>query len=296
MVPTTRPLVRTEDRSSGLSRSGRRRRRQLGEAEVQHLDESVRPAYHVLGLEIAVHDTCGVRSAQGSSDLQGEIERLAPPDGPSCQALSQRFALHELHRDKLLAVGCFAECVNRADVRMVQSGGGARLLLEAGDAGRVLRQIGRKNLEPTCRSSLRSRASHTSPMPPLPRRATISNASSRDPGPTAIRLREYNRRVRCRGGQWPASAPHRVAPVRVRWRSPITPSRARQAVFVAVVLLLSAIPVAARADLTLSNEQIRQVLLSPKVIKHREGWSSLAKAWSRSAPIAPDGRSSIHET
>jgi hypothetical protein len=67
-------------------------------------------------------------------------------------------------------------------------------------------------------------------------------------------------------------------------------------VFVAVVLLLSAIPVAARADLTLSNEQIRQVLLSPKVIKHREGWSSLAKAWSRSAPIAPDGRSSIHET
>jgi hypothetical protein len=147
MVPTTRPLVRTEDRSSGLSRSGRRRRRQLGEAEVQHLDESVRPAYHVLGLEIAVHDTCGVRSAQGSSDLHGEIERLAPPDGPSCQALSQRFALHELHRDKLLAVGCFAECVNRADVRMVQSGDGARLLLEAGDAGRVLRQIGRKNLE-----------------------------------------------------------------------------------------------------------------------------------------------------
>jgi serine/threonine protein kinase len=44
----------------------------------------------------------------------------------------------------------------------------------------------------TCRPSLRSRASHTSPIPPRPKGATISNASSRDPTPTGIRLREYS--------------------------------------------------------------------------------------------------------
>ena len=94
-----------------------------------------------------MHHARGVGRAQRRGDLHGEIERLAKRDGTSRQALAQRLAFHELHRDELLSVRRFAECVDGADVRVIEGGGRTSLLLEAGDSGRVLGQVRGQHLE-----------------------------------------------------------------------------------------------------------------------------------------------------
>jgi hypothetical protein len=88
-----------------------------------------------------MHDTRGVRRHQRGGDLDSDIEDLAQHDMATSEGLSQRLTLDVLHRDELLAVSRFTECIDGADVWMIEGGGGARLLLEAGHAGRILRQF-----------------------------------------------------------------------------------------------------------------------------------------------------------
>ena len=52
-----------------------------------------------------------------------------------------------LHRDELLSIGGLAERVYRADVWVIQGGGGARLLSEARNAGRIRRDVRAQHLE-----------------------------------------------------------------------------------------------------------------------------------------------------
>jgi hypothetical protein len=100
---------------------------QFRKPEIQHFDEAVGPAHHVLGLEIAVHDTGGMCGAHRRGDLDADVEGLAHGEVPQ-QPMAQCLAIDVLHRDELLAVRPFAQRVNRADVRMIESGGGSRPL------------------------------------------------------------------------------------------------------------------------------------------------------------------------
>jgi hypothetical protein len=94
-----------------------------------------------------VHDAGGVRSAQRGRDLDGDVEGFTKRDMTISEALPQRFARDVLHRDELLAVSRHAEPVDRADVGMIEGGGGPRLLFEPRQARFVLRDVRAQHLE-----------------------------------------------------------------------------------------------------------------------------------------------------
>ena len=146
---TDRPHHRSRDRPGGHCRRQdgtllHRRLRQLRQPEVQDLGEAVLRDHHVLGLQVAVHDAGRVGFRKTLGDLDSEVEqplggkRLARGD-----QLAQGPALDHLHRDVGGPVG-LTDVVDRQDVGMVESRGGARLLLEAlaavGVGGGGLRQ------------------------------------------------------------------------------------------------------------------------------------------------------------
>jgi hypothetical protein len=103
---------------------------QLGEAEVEDLDVAVLRDHDVVGLEVAVLDPCRVRLGERVGHLHGDLERLARRELPAGQQVAQRAALDQLHRDPG-DTRVLADVEHRDDVRVVERGGRARLLLEA---------------------------------------------------------------------------------------------------------------------------------------------------------------------
>ena len=88
---------------------------------------------------------CAAVSADATWTAMSRASRIG--SRRTAQSLPQRLALDVLHRDELLAVRRFAERVDGADVRMIERGGGTRLLPEPRDAVRVSRQVRAQNLE-----------------------------------------------------------------------------------------------------------------------------------------------------
>ncbi len=95
--------------------------RQLGESEVEHLDRAVGLDLDIGRLKVAMRDALLVRCFQRvgnlSCDACGLVERHRPP---------KAIPLDVLHNKVV-----WADVVQRANVGMVQSGHGPRLLLEA---------------------------------------------------------------------------------------------------------------------------------------------------------------------
>jgi len=58
-------------------------------------------------------------AVSGGGDRDSDVEDLAPHDMTTSEGPSQRLTLDVLHRDELLAVSRFTNCVNGADVRMI---------------------------------------------------------------------------------------------------------------------------------------------------------------------------------
>jgi hypothetical protein len=114
-----------------------------------------------------------VRDAQGGRDLNGDVESLTEREPRGCKPSSEGVARDVLHGEVVLAFG-FAERVNRADVRVIERRRGASLLLEADDASGITVRSAGRSLRATFRPRHSSVASHTSPMPPAPMRATTS--------------------------------------------------------------------------------------------------------------------------
>ena len=77
---------------------------ELGQAEVQHLHDAVRPEHHVLRLDVAMDDPGGVRGAQRGRDLNGDVERLTQREAGRGEPLPEGLPLDVLHRDVVLAV------------------------------------------------------------------------------------------------------------------------------------------------------------------------------------------------
>src|SRR5271165_2478494 len=88
----------------------------------------------VRGLDIAVNDAFGVSRVKRAGDLDSQREDGRKLHGPASDEVVQGRALKELHGYEGLAV-FFSNIVDRADIWMVQSGSGPRLLLKAPEKG-----------------------------------------------------------------------------------------------------------------------------------------------------------------
>jgi len=68
-----------------------------------------------------VHDALGERRIEPVRDLNPDLQKLGHFDGLAFDAVLQRAAFEQLHGDKRPALE-FADIVNRADIRMIESG------------------------------------------------------------------------------------------------------------------------------------------------------------------------------
>ena len=98
---------------------------QLGEAEVHDLHVAPLRQEDVRGLDVAMHDALRVRGVKGVGDLDTEIDNLVNLEHAAGDAIVEGLALHPLHHDEWLAL-VFTDVVHRADVGVVQRGGGPR--------------------------------------------------------------------------------------------------------------------------------------------------------------------------
>ena len=105
----------------------------LGQPEVEDLDHALRSHHHVLGLEVAMDDARAMGLREPVGELRAEVEQLGDGGGARTQAAAQRLALHQLHHHvvRARAAGRLADVVDVDDVGMVEGGGRARLAVEA---------------------------------------------------------------------------------------------------------------------------------------------------------------------
>src|SRR5262249_8718550 len=100
---------------------------QVGDPEVEDLDEPLGADDEIAGLDVAMHDARLVRVREAGADFFDQLEfaidrqRWTEPED-----LDERLAAHVLHGDERKAV-LFTDVVDRDDVRMAQASGGARL-------------------------------------------------------------------------------------------------------------------------------------------------------------------------
>ena len=91
-------------------------------------------------------DAGAVGAREPVRELRGDVEEPAQGHGPVLDDVAQRPPRDELHREERRAVG-LPDVVDRDDVRVVQRGGGAGFVREAGEAVLVVREVRREDLE-----------------------------------------------------------------------------------------------------------------------------------------------------
>ena len=119
---------------------------ELGQAEIEDLDQAVGGDEDVLGLQVAVDDAAAVRRGQAAGDLLRVRQGLAQRQRAAAERAAQRLAVEQLGDDVGPPVGG-ADVVDRDDVRVVERGGGARFQLEAVEALRIGREARRQHLD-----------------------------------------------------------------------------------------------------------------------------------------------------
>ena len=122
------------------------RRGQLGEAEVQDLDDVLPRHHHVLGLQVAVDDSRGMRLGEPLGHLPADSQELLQRQRPGRQELAQIVPVDEFHRHPRHAVRR-ADVENGDDVGVAQRGGRAGLLLETLEPLLVCCEIRGKDLD-----------------------------------------------------------------------------------------------------------------------------------------------------
>ena len=146
--------------------------------EVEHLRAPVAGDEDVRRLDIAMDDALGVRGLERIRDLNSQIEHFWEPEGMAIrQPLPQRLAFEQLHGQQRLTVGV-VDLVDRADVRVVQRRGGARLALEALECEMVARELRRQELQRNVTAAVWCRGRDT-PHPCHPSRSARGRDSER---------------------------------------------------------------------------------------------------------------------
>ncbi len=148
-------LKRAEDgafRGQGSLLSGQRRVTgtrtslcEFGEAGIQELRPRL-GEHDVAGLEIPMHHTLPVGFVQRIRNFDGVAKRLVERQCAFLQAVRQSLAFDVLHHHEVDAV-LAADVVERADVRMIQTGDGTGLALESLFEPGVIGEVRRKNLD-----------------------------------------------------------------------------------------------------------------------------------------------------
>ena len=141
--------------ASPVARAGRGRvgLRELGETEVEDFDALVGGDEDVFRLQVAMDDALVVRGGKPAGELHRVRESLADKKPRACRVrnrplvagrkpVAQRLALEQLRDDVRRAV-VLADVVDIQNVRMVQRGRRARLLLEAGQTPAIPGECGR---------------------------------------------------------------------------------------------------------------------------------------------------------
>ena len=102
-----------------------------GEAEVHDLGHLVIGNDNVRRLDVAMHDIARMSRAESPCNLDGEVEGFADRNHATRQFLRQSLSLVVTHDDEKLVFFRLLDSMNDTDVRMIQSGSGARFAKQA---------------------------------------------------------------------------------------------------------------------------------------------------------------------
>src|SRR5882762_6528596 len=119
---------------------------QLRQTKIQNFRLSPLHEKYIRRLDVAVHDSFRVRRVEPVSDLNTDLQKFRNFDGLPANAVLECLAFEQLHSDKRPTFE-FSNIVNRADVRMIEQGGGARFAAESLDRLRVLGNIVRQEFQ-----------------------------------------------------------------------------------------------------------------------------------------------------
>ena len=119
---------------------------ELGQAEVEHLDQPALGAHQVRALDVAMHDPARVRLVERVGDLQSDLDDLADRQRPLLHPRRQQLALDVLHHDEVGAAR-FADVVGDRDVGRTQERRGTRLVEQARPAVRIRLELGGEELQ-----------------------------------------------------------------------------------------------------------------------------------------------------
>ncbi len=120
--------------------------RHFRQAEVEYLRLAAPGDENIRRLDVAVNDAAGVGSVERVGDFDAPVEQQIERHRTAFDAMFERLALEELHRDEVPAIG-FVNFVDRADIRVIQGRGGAGLPLEPFERLPVLRQVFRQEFQ-----------------------------------------------------------------------------------------------------------------------------------------------------
>src|SRR5262249_58662868 len=130
---------------------------ELGQPEVEHLDDAVAPYHHILRLDVSMNDPGPVRSSERGGDLHCHIERLRHTQ-ISLRRIHQTLAQclsFDVLGDDVMSIFNFADLVNGDDVWVVEGGGRARLLREAAHTPSITCEFSRQQLDGDLATELR---------------------------------------------------------------------------------------------------------------------------------------------
>ena len=118
----------------------------LGQPEIEDLGLDTRGHEDVGRLDVAVDDAVGVGGVQRVRNLSREVQHQTKRERPAVHVLLERLALEQLHGDELRALE-LVDLVDRADVRVIERRGGARLAQKPIGGLLIADAIGRQKLE-----------------------------------------------------------------------------------------------------------------------------------------------------
>ena len=93
-----------------------------------------------------MHDAGGVRGGHAFGNLDGDVERLGQRHRPVVEDLPERASRHQLHHEHVGVVDR-EDVEDRDDMGIVECGGGARFVEEAGATLMVVGFVRRQDLE-----------------------------------------------------------------------------------------------------------------------------------------------------
>jgi hypothetical protein len=135
----------------------------------QNRESSLDPACDedVRRLDIAVHDSFGVRGLECVGDGDGDFQQSFQLEVPARDAVLESFPFQAFHGDESAPI-LSADVVDGANVGMIQRRGRLRFALEADQSLRIFGTLSGRNFSATKRFRRTSSALNTTPMPPPP--------------------------------------------------------------------------------------------------------------------------------